>query len=336
MNQSVIDHGEVNELLHEQTLPKVIQAKSADLNLTAWGTQNRIYLEDSLVASGAILLRGFAMHDPQDLEELVSSLTPGMLNYIEGSSPRTLLTSKVYTSTEYPAEFDISMHNELSYAHEWPSKLFFLCLTAPETGGETPLTDSRKVYQMLDKAILEPFLTKGVKYVRNLHGGRGIGLSWKTVFETDDKSIVERYCEAGNIEYEWTKRGGLRTSQVRPAVIKHPVSGEIVWFNQADQWHPTNLPEGVRASMLAMMSEKDLSINAYYGDGTPLEPEVLDEIRRVFRQATVKLPWQVGDVLLVDNTMTAHGRSAFTGARKIVLAMGGLVRLKDVEVVNSL
>jgi Taurine catabolism dioxygenase TauD, TfdA family len=348
MEQAFIDRGTVYELLHEQSLPTIIQAKPEDshtqatsstangaLNLTAWSLEDREYLESTLVKSGAILFRGFAMRRPEDLEELVSSLTPQMLNYIEGSSPRIRLTEKVYTSTEYPPEFAISMHSELSYAHAWPSKLFFLCLTAPQAGGETPLADCQRVYQMLDRTLLEPFLEKGVKYVRNLHGGkRGVGLSWQTVFETDDKAWVERYCEIGGIEYEWTKRGGLRTSQVRPAAIKHPVTGTPLWFNQADQWHPTNLPESVRASMLALMSEKDLPINAYYGDGSPLEPAVLDEIRRIFQQATVKLPWQEGDVLLVDNTRVAHGRNPFTGPRKVVLAMGGLVRLSDVEIVT--
>src|SRR5215470_17738396 len=266
MEQTFIDRGAVYEVLHEQTLPMIIQAKSEEpdghsaLNLTAWSTENRAYLESALVKSAAILFRGFAMRSPQDLEELVSSLTPQVLNYIEGSSPRTRLTEKVYTSTEYPPEFAISLHNELSYAHAWPARLFFLCLTAPPAGGETPLADSHSVYQMLDRAILEPFLKKGVKYVRNLHGSkRGVGLSWQTVFETDDRAQVERYCEEGNIEYEWTKRGGLRTSQIRPAAIKHPITGAPVWFNQADQWHPTNLEDAVRASMLALMSEKDLS-----------------------------------------------------------------------------
>jgi hypothetical protein len=155
------------------------------------------------------------------------------------------------------------------------------------------------------------------------------------VFETNDKATVERYCEDGKIEYEWTKRGGLRTSQIRPAAIKHPVTGTPVWFNQVDQWHPTNLEDAVRTAMLALMSEKDLPINAYYGDGSPLEPAVLDEIRWVFERASIKLPWQEGDVLLVDNTMVAHGRSPFTGPREVVLAMGGLVHLSDVGIVNA-
>lgn len=327
---------DVNELVQKQTLPKIIQAKKAGLNLRAWSTENRDYLESALVSSGAILFRGFAMSEPQHLEELVSSLTPGMVNYIEGSSPRTRLTDKVYTSTEYPPEYDIAQHNELSYAHQWPSKLFFFCMTAPQTGGATPLADSRTIYRMLDRSILERFIKKGVKYVRNLHGGRGVGLSWQTVFETDDRAEVERYCEAGDIQYQWTKRGGLRTSQQRPAAIKHPITHEPLWFNQVDQWHPSHLPEAVRNSMLAIMSEKDLAINASYGDDSPLEPDVLDEIRRTIRQATITFPWQAGDVLLVDNTMVTHGRSAFSGPRKIVLAMGGIVGLRDVEVIHTI
>jgi hypothetical protein len=131
MEQTFIDRGAVYEVLHEQTLPMIIQARHTDQNLTAWSSENREYLESALAKSGAILFRGFDMWNPQDLEDLVSSLTPQVLNYIEGSSPRLLLTKKVYTSTEYPPEFAISLHNELSYAHEWPARLFFLCLTAP-------------------------------------------------------------------------------------------------------------------------------------------------------------------------------------------------------------
>jgi alpha-ketoglutarate-dependent taurine dioxygenase len=335
MIHTPITHNDVIEQAQEPTLPKVIQAQTVDLNLKVWSNENRSYLESALLKSGAILFRGFAMSRPEHLEELVSSLTPGMVNYIEGSSPRTRLTDKVYTSTEYPPEYDIAQHNELSYAHRWPSKLFFFCLTAPQTGGATPLADSRIIYQMLDPSIRENFVKRGVKYVRNLHGGRGMGLSWQTVFETDDKAEVERYCEEGGIQYQWTKRGGLHTSQVRPAAIKHPVTGDPLWFNQADQWHPSHLPEAIRNSMLAIMSEKDLAINASYGDDSPLEPEILDEIRRTIRRATVTFPWQVGDVLLVDNTMVTHGRSSFAGPRKIVLAMGGTVSLEDVEVVRA-
>ena len=44
---------------------------------------------------------------------------------------------------------------------------------------------------------------------------------------------------------------------------------------------------------------------------------------------TVRETWHVGDLLMVDNILNAHGREAFSGARKILVAMGDPVSLAD-------
>jgi hypothetical protein len=124
------------------------------------------------------------------------------------------------------------------------------------------------------------------------------------------------------IDFEWTQDGGLRTRQVRPATVVHPETGQRVWFNQADQWHPSNLgPLGLGAAT----REEDLPINACYGDSTRLEAEALEEIRAVYRRSMITFAWQAGDVLLIDNMLTAHGRMPFVGPRKILVAMSGAV-----------
>ncbi|HEU5377681.1 MAG TPA: TauD/TfdA family dioxygenase [Ktedonobacteraceae bacterium] len=331
----VFENVTVYDLPHKFTRPLVIEAKRADERLSDWVKHNLASIDAVLLERGAILFRGFQTTTPEVLEQAVSHITPELVNYVEGSSPRFKVTEKVYTSTEYPPEFAISLHNELSYAHQWPSKLYFLCLKPADGGGETPLADSREVFKLLSPALRERFLEKGVRYVRNLHGGRGVGLSWQAIFETSDREDVERYCQEGNIAYEWTRKGGLRTSQTRPSAIKHPRTGEKIWFNQVDQWHPSNLPEANRKSMLALLKEADLPINAYYGDGSALEIEALEEIRMVVDQVSIKIPWQEKDVLLLDNMLVAHGRCAYSGSRKVVLAMGGLVRLDEVETLHK-
>jgi Taurine catabolism dioxygenase TauD, TfdA family len=72
-------------------------------------------------------------------------------------------------------------------------------------------------------------------------------------------------------------------------------------------------------------------MNAYYGDGAPLEPAVLEAIRAAYRQATVTFPWQAGDILLLDNMLTAHGRRPFAGPRTVLVAMANPVRLNDIS-----
>jgi acyl transferase domain-containing protein/alpha-ketoglutarate-dependent taurine dioxygenase/acyl carrier protein len=318
------------EYLQTGPLPLVVRPNLDDVDLAGWAERNTDFLDRELMTHGGILFRGFAVPSAAAFERFVNCVTPDLVNYVEGSSPRIMVGDKVYTSTEYPPEFFVSMHNELSYAHKWPSKIFFYCHTAPQQGGETPIADSRKVWQRIDPEIRRKFEEKGVLYTRNLHGDRGVGLSWQTVFETTDREAVEAYCREGGIEFHWKEDGGLTTRQVRRATLKHPKTGEPVWFNQVDQWHPSNLGAEIAAALLATTREEELPINAYFGDGTPLDPAELDQVRQAFRETMVAFPWQQGDVLMLDNTLTAHGRMPFTPPRRVLVAMGGgVVRMSE-------
>ena len=69
------------------------------------------------------------------------------------------------------------------------------------------------------------------------------------------------------------------------------------------------------------MAEEDVPANTYYGDGSPIEPEVLDEIRDAYGSATVSSAWRRGDILLLDNMLTAHSRTPYVGERKILVGM---------------
>jgi alpha-ketoglutarate-dependent taurine dioxygenase len=48
---------------------------------------------------------------------------------------------------------------------------------------------------------------------------------------------------------------------------------------------------------------------------------MLEQIREVLKNETVPHQWQTGDILILDNMLTAHGRMPFSGARRIALAM---------------
>jgi alpha-ketoglutarate-dependent taurine dioxygenase len=104
-------------------------------------------------------------------------------------------------------------------------------------------------------------------------------------------------------------------------VSRHPRTGELVWFNHATFFHVSTLEPTLRDSMLAEFPEGELPANTYYGDGSPIEPEVLDHLRAAYHAETVSFPWQAGDLLLLDNMLVAHGRAPYAGPRQILVGM---------------
>lgn len=280
------------------------------------------HLVDTHLSSvGGLLFRGFPIESVADFETFVRMISPDLASYEFGSTPRSQVHNRVYTSTEYPPHQHIPLHNEQAYTTEWPMKIWFYCAQASSEGGYTPIADSREVYRHIPARIRERFLKKGVMYVRNY--GNGLDVPWTKVFNTMDRTVVEQYCRSAGIEYEWKSDGELRTCQVCQAVAVHPLTQETVWFNQAHLFHVSNLEPAVREALLSVVDETDLPRQAYYGDGTSIKASVLDEIRDVYQCHAVQFPWRNGDIMMLDNMLVAHGRTPFKGPRKILVAMAG-------------
>ncbi|MDT3777025.1 TauD/TfdA family dioxygenase [Nitrospira sp. MA-1] len=275
--------------------------------------------DEFLSIHGGVLFRGLPVESPSDFESFVKVFTQSMIAYEFGSTPRSQVHHQVYTSTEYPSDQHIPLHNEQAYTTEWPMKIWFYCGQPSEEGGYTPIADSREVLTRIPSHIRKRFIRKGVMYVRNY--GNGLDVPWQKVFNTEDRAIVEQFCRKNGILFEWKPDGELRTRQIAQAVAVHPVTQEEVWFNQAHLFHVSNLEPDVREALLCAVSEDELPRHVYYGDGTSIETDVLNEIRDVYRCLAVQFSWQKGDVLMLDNMLAAHGRTPYKGNRQILVAM---------------
>ncbi|MCK9877835.1 TauD/TfdA family dioxygenase [Frankia sp. Ag45/Mut15] len=274
-----------------------------------------------LVEHKALVFRGFAV-EVGTLPQILDGLLPNRLAYVHGNSPRTKVGANVYTSTEFPSEFTISMHGELSYARAWPARLAFFCEVAPGSGGATPVVDAERWLHMLDPELRAAF-AGGIRYSQNLPERHGLGKSWPDTYETTDRRQVEHYLVEAGAEWEWKADGGLRVHQLRPATVRHPVTGAEVWFNQADQWHPAGLGDEVAVALASLMTPDELPQSVSFADGTAIPGSYVHQIRDRGLAEAVDVPWQAGDLLLVDNVLIAHGRRPFTGARRVLVAMSG-------------
>jgi alpha-ketoglutarate-dependent taurine dioxygenase len=290
----------------------------------AWLRERRGELLAELRRHGAIRFSAAEVDSPERLAAFSGALLgERSFGYAGGDSPRTRLSASVYTSTEFPAEYAISLHNELSYAARYPEFVLFCCAVPADDGGETPLADSRRLLAALDPALVAEFERRGVTYVRNLHGGDGVGRSWQDTFETGERDEVEALCARSGAEARWKPGGGLQVRQTRPALATHPVTGERVWFNQADQFHPSTYPARLHGALIALYGDDPETLPSYatFGDGTRIPAEMLGAVRAAGADLAVARPWRRGEVLWLDNLLCAHGRNPFRGDRRILVSL---------------
>jgi amino acid adenylation domain-containing protein len=309
-----------------EKLPLILRPMNDGIELVDWSRANRDLIEAELLKHGAILFRGFQIGSAARFEQFASTLCPDLFNE-NGEHPRQSISGNVYTPVFYPPDQKLLWHNENSFNNRWPMKIWFCCVRPASEGGETLLVDSKKVFEEIDPQIRERFIQKKVMYVRNYQNG--LGLDWQAVFQTTDKAEVEQRCRQDGIEFHWKSADRLCTRSVRPAAAKHPQTGAWVWFNQAQHWHVSRLDAKTRESLISLFAEEDLPRNCYYGDGTPIEDSVMDEICAVYRKLEVCFPWEAGDIIMLDNMLTAHGRNPFVGERKLLVALGEMLRYAD-------
>jgi hypothetical protein len=307
---------------NDQFLPLEIKPISKDVTISEWILRNKTEFEADLQKFGAILFRGFNVETVQHFDKVMSCFDNKPLPYMFRSSPRKEISENlkyIYLSTSHPKNRTIQMHNESSYSRIWGRKIVFCCIQPADSGGETPLADSRKVLNDIPPDLINKFNAKGVKYVRNLFPQ--IGMSWQEVFQTTDKSEVLDLCREYKIEIEFLNNGKSVISWKKPAIYKHPGSGQLTWFNHIYFFNKYSFYSEIGLELDEELPDEALPYNTYFGDGTPITIDEYKFVKNAYVKNTILFQYQKGDVLFLDNMLTAHGRTPYLGERLIATAI---------------
>jgi hypothetical protein len=211
-----------------------------------------------------------------------------------GVDPRTLAAPRIPPDVCTDQPGGTSPHNELSDADRWPERLYLGCAQPAAHGGGMVLVDGRTLAERVPDDIAEALDFRQVCYARTLSAE-----ARRATFGTDDRDrITEILADSGAVG-AWLPGGRLRVLRRRPAFATDPRTGRRVWFNQVERWPG----------------------DATYGDGEPVPVRDVERIRASMAELAVTLDCQPGDILVVDNLTTLHGRTAFRGAPGMLVAM---------------
>jgi alpha-ketoglutarate-dependent taurine dioxygenase len=306
-------------------------------------------LKKDLLKNGAVLFRGYDIRTPDDFEDIALALEPGLQNNYAGTSPRNSRTKFVHSASELPAFYPITQHCEMSFLPTAPRYLFFFCYVEPKDGGETPICDFRKVYEQLDPKIREEFEKKGVRLIRNYSGpktkaGNDIFQlkKWDELFKTTEHDKVEEECKKNESTPTWLPDDKLRLVNERPSMQKHPDTGEMVWFNHLQVFHREAAAIEYQhiykrrkdfyslKYMLVLKTitffkrmfkkPEDEAMHMIFADGTEIPKSYVEHVEQTIWNNLVANPWKLGDVLMIDNFSTSHGRLPYKGPRDILVA----------------
>ncbi len=263
-----------------------------------WACKHKNELKNLLAEHGAILLRGFKIGSSENFSELFSIISGDTKESKNKSWEKKQICNNSIQNSKI-----IHMHTENSYANVY-DRIFSFYSFIP-TKRETPIVDERKLMTFLKTETIEKFREKGILYVRNCMPG--IGLDWKTIYQTHDKSKVAKML--GDLGYEctWVYDDHLRIKWRLPAIQNHPVRNEEMWFNHMFY----GLKHHYDPAIVEFLGEENLPFVTYYGDGTEIEPEVIQEFVEFYTKNAISLKWQKDDFLLLDNMMFSHGGRPF-------------------------
>lgn len=322
--------------LNERKLPAVIVARPGE-GLEDLLQEARAQLEKLRLRYGAVLFRGFGLTTAEAFQRAAAlSFDSGLRDYVGGVSPRGQVMAGVYESTQMAAPIRIPQHNEMSYLPDPPRSLAFFCETEPQWGGETPLADSRTIYELIPESVRTVFEQAGISYNRYLYGPKWnlhhltrnklvkLHTSWMKAFSTDDPRAVEKAVADSGGTVAWDREEGAKIRHTLPAVRLHPDTGEMLWFNQACTFVHTPRSAGLLHWLLFRIAYPNpfrRPFHATLGDGRAIPFALLNAVHDAIEAATVKFPWQQGDLLVVDNFLVTHGRMPYKGPRRILVAI---------------
>jgi alpha-ketoglutarate-dependent taurine dioxygenase len=295
----------------------------------AWVARHRTTLDRLIERHGGIVLRGFPIVTSEDFGAVSGCFPVFTGSYQGGAAARRPITKGVYEATQRTGDQTIPIHQEMFYLRDYPSRIAFFARRVAEKGGETIIANMRAITAALPPVIREKLETLGIRNVRNFAAKTGTTeenrlmdkRGWDFAFYTDSIKEVEAICASRHMRPHWHGDGSLTVFNQEAAFVTHPSTGERVYRSGLHIEHFYRGSYDNTGAAAALRASQKFPSGAYLGDGSGLDPAEDRQLCAVVDRFTYQWPWCDGDVMILDNLLTGHGRNPFEGSRATEVAM---------------
>ena len=283
---------------------------------------NREAIRAKLRAHGAVLLRGFDL-TVEEFEELSQEVSPEFL--VHHDVGRMYVSEDGTTQTVVPGTDSLPAHVERGYAAPIPAALFFYCDQPAEQDGETTLFDGYQIFEHLSLEAQRYFSENKMRY--RLRIGPDL---WQRTLMTDDHAealfmVDEQLDEA--LDHARGESASCRVDGdtlimdfVTPATrTSSRREGEAFSNSSLTYLYTHDMP----AEGLLALGNMDLRTE----DDQPFPMAMLREALRASQAAELKIRWNKGDMVFVDNLTVLHGRASFTDTERNIFVRIGFEQI---------
>ncbi|CAK7224395.1 hypothetical protein SCUCBS95973_005502 [Sporothrix curviconia] len=292
---------------------------------------------------GVLLFRGLPLKTGEDLSFLVDAFGFRKEHQEIGlSGARSSVTKYIKTASELPGSVSMHFHNEYARTNHFPEIVFFFSERVPEQGGQTPLLSSVELYDRLKKELPEfvkELEEKGVigrQYYPSKHDPEApaVGFNWQDSYGFDIKegdSLEVQHAKVEKILHEENQATAewqpdaygdrLHVVQHVPAIRTIRSSGKRSFFNGLSGVYGNAKRSGSLLPPHKVKNGPGYKLPSSYGDGSPIPDEYHERLIEIQDDIAFLVPWQEGDVAVVNNYTVQHSRTKFVGNRSVLVSL---------------
>lgn len=245
---------------------------------------------------GALLLRGFRA-DVGDFREFVERMVTEPVfhpNYQRKAAQPDRAVLLVD-----PNEVAIPAHSELAYTPLCPELIFFYCVRPAEKKGESTVYDGLRALELMEATTRDTFYEKRLKWSMVPHLPK---TSWAPWLGVDDIAGATARLELiDDLQFEFDSEEGLYYEYLVSAI------------QESRLW-----PGDSFSNSCLLGSPK-----VVFEDGSEISQDLRWDALDATESVAVEVPWQVGDVVMLDNIRYMHGRRGFPGHSRSIASMLG-------------